>query len=171
MSDNSTPVVPSASTSAASATSAGTVGMVIKCCIERYFEIFDEVPDRSEAIPVPNTLWRSMSSNLSRKDSTRSTKTGSSLAMDTASAKTGGVGVNGGQTMTSRSILNGTSGLYATVRRPRSFISVEKTSYGRRGSVRFRVASGNDDNATIKSSAAGVEALGVTAVGLFSSAG
>ncbi|KAF8576884.1 RhoGAP-domain-containing protein [Ramaria rubella] len=27
-----------------------TVGMVLKCCIERYFEIFDEVQDRSEAI-------------------------------------------------------------------------------------------------------------------------
>ena len=28
-----------------------TVGMILKCCIERYFEVFDEVQDRSEAVP------------------------------------------------------------------------------------------------------------------------
>jgi Rho GTPase-activating protein 1 len=28
-----------------------TLGMIIKLCIERYFEIFDEVKDRSEAVP------------------------------------------------------------------------------------------------------------------------
>jgi Rho GTPase-activating protein 1 len=28
-----------------------TLGMVLKCCIEHYFEVFDEVQDRSEAVP------------------------------------------------------------------------------------------------------------------------
>src|SRR6266403_1941615 len=28
-----------------------TLGMVVKLCIQRYFEIFDEVQDRSEALP------------------------------------------------------------------------------------------------------------------------
>ena len=32
-----------------------TVGTVIKCCIERYFEVFDEVQDRSEAVAPTTT--------------------------------------------------------------------------------------------------------------------
>ena len=31
-----------------------TLGMVFKCCIERYFEVFDEVQDRTEAVAPSN---------------------------------------------------------------------------------------------------------------------
>ena len=33
-----------------------TLGMVIKLCIQRYYEVFDEVRDRSEAIPLQRPL-------------------------------------------------------------------------------------------------------------------
>ncbi|KAI0315610.1 hypothetical protein OF83DRAFT_1131219 [Amylostereum chailletii] len=32
-----------------------TLGMLIKLCIQRYYEVFDEVEDRSEALPLPRT--------------------------------------------------------------------------------------------------------------------
>jgi len=46
--------IPSFSGSASSSkdSHSPTVGLIIKVCIERYFEIFDEVQDRSEAIPA-----------------------------------------------------------------------------------------------------------------------
>lgn len=33
-----------------------TLGEIVKVCIERYFEIFEDVPDRGEALPVPSEL-------------------------------------------------------------------------------------------------------------------
>ncbi|KAL1746530.1 hypothetical protein HDZ31DRAFT_33971 [Schizophyllum fasciatum] len=65
-----TPSAPSAASSATSsplsASSEGraTLGMVIKLCIQRYYEIFDEVRDRSEAIaPTTDTAVVSSSSS------------------------------------------------------------------------------------------------------------
>ncbi|GLB33222.1 putative divergent CRAL/TRIO domain containing protein [Lyophyllum shimeji] len=42
---------PSRSTPVASAEGGATLGMVIQICIQRYYEVFDEVWDRSEALP------------------------------------------------------------------------------------------------------------------------
>lgn len=39
------------STPAPSAQGRTTLGMIVKLCIQRYYEIFDEVQDRSEALP------------------------------------------------------------------------------------------------------------------------
>ncbi|KAG9121903.1 hypothetical protein FRC07_001949 [Ceratobasidium sp. 392] len=33
-----------------------TLGEIVKICIERYFEIFEDMPDRGEALPVPSEL-------------------------------------------------------------------------------------------------------------------
>jgi Rho GTPase-activating protein 1 len=44
-----------------------TLGMVIKCCIERYFEVFDEVQDRTEAVP-PSDAALAQSSRRSNHD-------------------------------------------------------------------------------------------------------
>ncbi|KAJ7820219.1 hypothetical protein B0H14DRAFT_3111289 [Mycena olivaceomarginata] len=46
-----------------------TLGTVIKLCIERYFEVFDEVHDRSEALPPPRALGASGSSSTSSASS------------------------------------------------------------------------------------------------------
>lgn len=46
-----------------------TLGMVIKVCIQRYFEVFDEVFDRSEAIP-PAITDTSLSSLMSYQPTT-----------------------------------------------------------------------------------------------------
>ncbi|KAG9091697.1 hypothetical protein FRC06_000450 [Ceratobasidium sp. 370] len=35
---------------------ATTLGEIVKICIERYFEIFEDMPDRGEALPVPSEL-------------------------------------------------------------------------------------------------------------------
>jgi len=35
-----------------------TLGLVIKLCIQRYYEVFDEVRDRSEGVPPPRPLRR-----------------------------------------------------------------------------------------------------------------
>jgi|SRR5712671_2589694 len=42
---------PDLSTDSQTPPSHATLGMIIKLCIQRYFEIFDEVQDRSEALP------------------------------------------------------------------------------------------------------------------------
>lgn len=180
------------------AASAGTVGMVVKCCIERYFEIFDEVPDRSEAIPVPESLLQSMtamsasgltrntgfsnndaavgsvatappaSSHLSRHPASGAdfAKKRTSVNDNSNSSSRGGRDNGGG----SPSIMNGTSNPYATVRRARSVISIEQNtgSMTARGTRRGTIRLGSGKGA-IKSPAAGVEALGVTAAGFFSS--
>jgi Rho GTPase-activating protein 1 len=41
-----------------------SLGSVIKLCIERYFEIFEEVPDRSEAVPTHGDADTSLSHSL-----------------------------------------------------------------------------------------------------------
>jgi Rho GTPase-activating protein 1 len=44
----------------------GTLGLVIKICIQRYYEIFDEIVDRSEALPPePPRPFRETSSAMS----------------------------------------------------------------------------------------------------------
>ncbi|GJJ15814.1 hypothetical protein Clacol_010092 [Clathrus columnatus] len=160
----------------------GTIGMVIKCCIERYFEIFDEVPDRSEAIPVPDTLLHSMISTpsssgpgLSNRAAAAAGTTTQSPALSRGEWPNNKRSNNANNTnnntagWTSRSAMDGTSYSFATVRRARSVISIEKnsgpmTASGtRRGTIRLGSGKG-----TIKSPAAGVEALGVNAAGFFS---
>ena len=45
------PFSPLAASPTSSSMGKTTLGAVIKLCIQRYYEVFDEVPDRSEAIP------------------------------------------------------------------------------------------------------------------------
>lgn len=42
-----------------------TLGTIVKTCIQRYFEIFDEVQDRSEAVPPPGVQTHDTPSNSS----------------------------------------------------------------------------------------------------------
>ncbi|KIJ64597.1 hypothetical protein HYDPIDRAFT_28531 [Hydnomerulius pinastri MD-312] len=67
----------SASTTTLSGLSSGsssegktTLGAVIKLCIQRYYEIFDEVQDRSEPVRTPRRLSRSPSPPSSTESST-----------------------------------------------------------------------------------------------------
>ena len=45
------PSTPSLSNPAALAEGKTTLGLVVKLCIQRYYEIFDDLPDRTEALP------------------------------------------------------------------------------------------------------------------------
>ncbi|QRV77927.1 Rho GTPase-activating protein 1 [Ceratobasidium sp. AG-Ba] len=66
-----------------------TLGEIVKICIERYFEIFEDTPDRGEALPVPSEL-RFESGN------------------------TGGIGLGGMSPTASRSSFSGGSSLGGT---------------------------------------------------------
>ncbi|TDL22134.1 RhoGAP-domain-containing protein [Rickenella mellea] len=68
---------PSRSSGAEAASTEGktTLGTIIKFCIQRYFEIFDEVRDRSEAVPPPDA-----SVDESMTETTPSTTTSASAS-------------------------------------------------------------------------------------------
>ncbi|KAG8733033.1 hypothetical protein FRC12_019002, partial [Ceratobasidium sp. 428] len=70
-----------------------TLGEIVKICIERYFEIFEDVPDRGEALPVPSELrfdggigLSGLSPTVSRSSFSGSTSVGgpASEAMDSS---------------------------------------------------------------------------------------
>ncbi|KAG8739574.1 hypothetical protein FRC10_005434 [Ceratobasidium sp. 414] len=63
-----------------------TLGEIVKICIERYFEIFEDTPDRGEALPVP-----------------------SELQFDNVGASTSGIGLSGLSPTISGSSLSGST--------------------------------------------------------------
>ncbi|KAK7048891.1 Rho GTPase-activating protein 8 [Favolaschia claudopus] len=68
-SNRPTPPANSNSNPAALAEGKTTLGTVIKLCIQRYFEVFDEVRDRTEALPPPRIPGAGESSSSSTSSS------------------------------------------------------------------------------------------------------
>ncbi|GBE83240.1 hypothetical protein SCP_0502870 [Sparassis crispa] len=181
----STTIGPAAFPQAQPAEGKTTLGMVIKLCIHRYYEVFDEVQDRSEAVPRHLFVERDASPS-----STSSPRTGRNrdsvydddeeiddamLVMPIGPDGSGGSRGNGGSeargvqakdTFGTRSVhttygANGNGSAYATVNKARSMISIEKGGSARSGSITI------GRGTTRKSSGAGVEALGISAAGFF----
>lgn len=155
-----------------------TLGSVIKLCIARYYEIFDEIRDRSEAVP-PKAMNRISTGSVGDpryvlgEDEEDSIDDGM-LVMPIGPSHQGGApsisgppsawGHNNNFKPRHRSTLSNGSSQDV---KPRSIISIENGSSmggpGRKGSI--SVGRGTVRNG--KSAGAGVEAIGITAEGFF----
>ncbi|KAG6864402.1 hypothetical protein C0991_009853 [Blastosporella zonata] len=181
--------VPSSSSNPSSSQGA-TLGTVIQICIQRYYEVFDEVWDRSEAVPPSRSFQDSDRSEASASPQPAHDDESIDDAMLVMPIGPGGVragppsswaAANGGGVAApqhapsgfSRSVhgetrsrsRSGSISGGAVFSSSKSVISIENgtgTVTGRRGSI--SVGRGT----TRKASGAGVEAIGVTAEGFFS---
>lgn len=171
-----------------------TLGAIIKLCIQRYFEVFDEVWDRTEAVPV----FRRTQGEAAEESGLSSSSSSASGVADTSNTFDHddeedlddamlvmpiGPGShaegNGGYKYRHRTTRsrgdsvarsmyttgNGTISATPTVGKARSTISIEKGGRhmtGKKGSI--SIGRGTTRG---KSSASGVEAMGVTAAGFF----
>lgn len=171
-----------------------TLGAVIKLCIQRYYEVFDEVRDRSEAIPLPYPrLLRdepaspggsSLSSGNRRFSAFQNDDEDSiddamlvmpigpsSPQQATFSASTSSTfkarhrsNKSGGGSMHAIGE-NGNGFQQAAVNKAKSMVSIENGN-GAFGTRRGSITVGR--GTTRKASGAGVEAVGITAGGFFS---
>lgn len=175
--------------------SSATLGIVIKLCIERYYEVFDEVLDRSEAVPPSRSYQDSNRSEVSASPTPAHDDesiddamlvmpigpSGSRAGPPSAWGTTNGNG-NGGFRPQHRSNLSGGSvhgkgrsrsgsigwgnhNVYLSAGRSKSMMNVENGT-GTVGGRGGSITLGN--GTTRKSSGAGVEAIGITAEGFFS---
>jgi Rho GTPase-activating protein 1 len=212
---------PSPNSKANNSNSNLTLGAVIHICIERYYEVFDEMWDRSEALPLPASQYQSQPVSSSSSSSNLASPTTQHRVLNQAhndndsddiddamlvmpigpshskhnandsppSAWSAGTTVNGGSTMNSRPghRSQGSGGLgsgvrsvhtafgdenregngNSTVKKARSMVSIENGVIGGVGTVGRRGSISVGRAGTRKASGAGVEALGVTAVGFF----
>ncbi|KAL4245274.1 Rho-GAP domain-containing protein [Abortiporus biennis] len=168
----SVPGGPSLHTSLPSSTHGGegktTLGTVIKHCIQRYYEIFDELPDRTEALPT-HVLEDASSSNepsiheqpwrRSNRDSVRSSMHEDDEDIDDAML----LGTRMGTVARSMHTAGATGGgVFQTNSKAKSMISIEKGGgTSRRGSIAI------GRGTTRKSAGSAVEAAGITAAGFF----
>lgn len=158
----------------------GTLGMVIKLCIQRYYEVFDEVWDRSEALPPRLEESRTSTNDGEEEDDDIDDEM---LVMPLGPGQAGawpasarfnykprrksgtGAGTPIVQSMHTIGKEAGDGdviGHNVTLGRSKSMVSVERGT--RRGKGSIAVGRGT----TRKSSGAAVEAVGVTAAGFFS---
>ena len=168
-----------------------TLGMIIKLCIQRYYEIFDDMPDRSEALSPsqeivhpPNPfadLGSPGSPSLANRDSALLDDEDIDDAMlvmplgpNDPKRFSGGGGYRPGHRSTqskdaaARSTHTAFGGggppsAYATVNKARSTISIERGNPSRKGSIAL-----GRGTARGKSAGSGVQAVGITAEGFFS---
>ncbi|KAI8978734.1 Rho GTPase activation protein [Trametes punicea] len=169
-----------------------TLGMIIKLCIERYYEVFDEVPDRSEALaqdivhppntfadmPSPGSPSQNRDSTLLDDEEIDDAMLVMPLGPDGSNRPPGSSGhpdsTGAGarhqpsqpRDATARSTHTGFGGhggsAYATVNKARSTISIERGNPSRKGSI--AVGRGTQRG---KGAGAGVQAIGITAEGFF----
>jgi len=187
-----------------------TVGMVVKVCIERYFEVFEEVVDRTEAVnsrfdgalnpsdssgglsaasadedddedfddamlvmplgPTPNS-----SAHSSPFASTASRSPPTAWHLKHKRKDSGLSGKSGGQSTVGNGSEGAGSGSVRSKHRKgggggRSTVQIERALAGNngRGSITFRKGAGGTTKRTGGSAGgAGVEAVGVTALGFF----
>lgn len=166
-----------------------TVGGLIKFCIERYYLVFDEIRDRSDALPPPRPLLIS-SDKISESGS--STKRRSNdyeedvddamlvMPIESSSPTTAyywkprhreqqSGSVSKSRSMSVRSMhtdegeIGSENAHSGTVHRTRSFITFEKDK-----SSRGAITIGRAGSGTKKASGAPVEALSISASGFFS---
>ncbi|KAG2109211.1 hypothetical protein BD769DRAFT_1630485 [Suillus cothurnatus] len=148
-----------------------TLGSIVKLCIQRYHEIFDEVHDRTEAVP-PSTQ-RSPSPPSSEGSSSSQLKQARPLSLRSDEDIDDAVlvmpiGPSGsGTTSTNENLASvwGSSGTGRRHRSPaRSTISIEHPGSAS-GSGRGSISIGRGTHR--KASGSGVEAMGITADGFF----
>ncbi|KAH9986621.1 hypothetical protein BJV77DRAFT_1145577 [Russula vinacea] len=164
-----------------------TLSMIVKLCIQRYYEIFDEVQDRSEALPPTRSFTEEdVTSSSSSSNPTKRLSALSGLDDDESIDDTMLVMPTGGAPPSTWGPINAGSGMsrgpprselspvhtlgYAVratgsgqVHHARSTISIEKTNGTMRGKGSVSIGRGT----VRKAGGAGVEALGVTASGFF----
>lgn len=179
-----------------------TLGMIIKLCIQRYYEVFDEVLDRTEAIAQDIMLPPNPFADLNSPGSPSLNNRDSALLEDddiddamlvmplgpnrfsgSAGAGASGAGFRPQHRATQSSLSRerdrdgaarsthtafGNGGTppssYATVNKARSTISIERGNPSRKGSIAL-----GRGTARGKGAGAGVQAIGITAEGFFSS--
>jgi len=173
--DSSQHTTPAPPNSSASVEGRTTLAMVIKLCIQRYYEVFDEVFDRSEAVGSldGNTAHDEdediddamlvMPIGPSTSGQGDESRPGPSAWKGTSTSRTRGKSSSMRSTHTISDI--GNPGPFATSR-AKSLITIEQGvtggSTGRKGSITI------GRGTTRKSAGAAVEAIGVTAAGFFS---
>lgn len=175
-----------------------TLGMVIVLCIKRYYEVFDETPDRTEAIPPQRRIPDENEASSSRSGSaspspifhdedediddamlvmplgpSHSSNGSVQHTHSPPSAWTSSNGVSGTSTPRSMHTIrgeNGNSGLNANYQFPTNGKAKSMINIEKAGTV----GGGRKGSISVgrgttrKSSGAGVEALSVTAEGFFS---
>ncbi|KAG6884912.1 hypothetical protein C0993_007279 [Termitomyces sp. T159_Od127] len=174
--------------------SSATLGIVIKLCIERYYEVFDDVLDRSEAV-LPSRPYQDSNRSEASASPTPAhddesiddamlvmpigpsgSQTGPPSAWGTTNGNWSGNGefrpqhrsnLPGGSEgrLRSSSIGGGNNNVYLIAGRSKSMMTIENGT----GTVGGRGGSITLGRGTVrKSSGAGVEAFGITAEGFFS---
>ncbi|KAG6815342.1 hypothetical protein H0H93_010098 [Arthromyces matolae] len=146
-----------------------TLGSLMKLCIERYFEIFDEVPDRSEAVAVGPSFQSSEQASTYDDESIDD----GMLVMPIGPGGGGSGSGGGGGARYAHSDVNRTRTRNGSVGHPvrsRSIISIDSGAGGNSKTVgkKGTITLGRGDTVR-KSSGSAVEAIGITAEGFFTS--